>query len=322
MSNVFDAQGLTPNQKLVMLALSDYAADDGTSIYPSIKTLASKTALSGSSIRNAIRELRNPDGLNLLTVVSHYTNRRPNRYAINVKNLRALSPDTQKSSVSSPDTQGVTTKHPRVSPPDTDPSVYPSPDPSESLQQKIEAYLHTVYNGTYVQINPVIRIDDVLGKIAIGVETDAPQLAAQVRAYIKGTPQRKYKVSVAVVPSVTGGSSLSPIDRLKSDLADEYYKCRGGAVFIDDNIERSALAHLAGNNWTRDMLRAKYTELNTKWRQDNNVPVTLAAIAKHLPGATHAATLATPAPVYTDAQRAAAEAINAHNRARRAQAGL
>ena len=125
MSMVFDAQGITSTQKLVLLALADHAADDGTSIYPSIETVASKTCLSETAVRKALRELRG--GLALIRIARRFTSRMPNKYAINIPNLSALkrvSPEnTQDLGVSPKDTQGVTKRHPRVSPRDTDPSL-------------------------------------------------------------------------------------------------------------------------------------------------------------------------------------------------------
>ncbi len=138
MSMVFEAHGITSTQKLVMLALADHAADDGTSIYPSIETIASKTCLSETAVRKALRELRG--NLALIRIARRFTSRMPNKYAINITRLSSLkrvSPeDTLDAGVSPKDTQGVTKRHPRVSPEDTEPSVIINEPSSESQSIK------------------------------------------------------------------------------------------------------------------------------------------------------------------------------------------
>jgi hypothetical protein len=128
MDMVFEADGLTPTQKLVMLALTDYAADDGTSVYPSVETLAHKTALNKSSVRKTLKELR--EGLHLVIVEKKFTPRRPNVYVINralLESMRVLPRSTQGSTTAHP---GVDVVAPRDLPGSTDPSIDPSIDPS------------------------------------------------------------------------------------------------------------------------------------------------------------------------------------------------
>ena len=126
MSMVFDASGLKPTHKLVLLCLCDCAADDGTSVYPAVSTIANRTALNPSTVRKTIHELRDKTGLNLISIARLYTSKRPNVYKINVDNLRVLC----GSRVLPDSAQGATTAHPRVLPRSTDPSVDPSVDPS------------------------------------------------------------------------------------------------------------------------------------------------------------------------------------------------
>jgi hypothetical protein len=122
---VFEAGGITSTQKLVLLALADHAADDGTSIYPSVDTLANKTCLSNAAVRKALKELRGP--VSVIRIARRFTSRMPNKYAINVEKLSSLkrvSPDSTLESRVSPDsTQTITKKHPRLSPRSTDPSL-------------------------------------------------------------------------------------------------------------------------------------------------------------------------------------------------------
>jgi DNA-binding transcriptional regulator YhcF (GntR family) len=125
MSMVFEADGITSTQKLVLLALADHAADDGTSIYPSVETLANKTCLSNAAVRKALKELRGPVGV--IRIARRFTSRMPNKYAINVAHLAALkrvSPNSTLESGVSPDsTLGATKKHPRLSPRSTNSSL-------------------------------------------------------------------------------------------------------------------------------------------------------------------------------------------------------
>lgn len=60
MTSVFEAD-FEPSEKLLLLAMADFAGDDGTSIYPSQATLAQKTGLSDRTIRTLIKKLINTD---------------------------------------------------------------------------------------------------------------------------------------------------------------------------------------------------------------------------------------------------------------------
>lgn len=57
MSMVFDSRALDSTQKLIMLALADYANDEGKSIYPSQDTLSVKTGLARETINRRVKEL-------------------------------------------------------------------------------------------------------------------------------------------------------------------------------------------------------------------------------------------------------------------------
>lgn len=52
----FDREGLSPAQKLVLVALADNASDDGT-CWPSQRTLATKTGLANRTVRYALQAL-------------------------------------------------------------------------------------------------------------------------------------------------------------------------------------------------------------------------------------------------------------------------
>jgi hypothetical protein len=57
MGMVFEAPFESPTEKLVMLALADFASDDGSNIYPSIATLARRTSLSDRAVQKTLKAL-------------------------------------------------------------------------------------------------------------------------------------------------------------------------------------------------------------------------------------------------------------------------
>lgn len=56
MTNVWEHQGITPTQKLVLLALADWANDDGL-CWPSIEKLCNKSSLSRRAVQSSIKTL-------------------------------------------------------------------------------------------------------------------------------------------------------------------------------------------------------------------------------------------------------------------------
>lgn len=101
MTNVWEYQGINATQKLVLLALADWANEEGL-CWPSINRLASKTGIAGRSVQRIIRQL---EELNL--VRREEVPGKGNRYWISLP---------------------TTECHPRhsVTPPLTD--VHPTPD--------------------------------------------------------------------------------------------------------------------------------------------------------------------------------------------------
>jgi len=87
MSAVFDAGGLRPALKSVLLALADHASEDGNSVYPGVNRVVIKSGLSERAVRKALSELRDK---NLLIVVKEATQHYPTEYAINLKVLHSL----------------------------------------------------------------------------------------------------------------------------------------------------------------------------------------------------------------------------------------
>ncbi len=74
--------------KIVLLALADFASDTGDNIFPSVPTLATKTSVSLRKIQATIRSFQNQG---LLELVAHASARRPRRYRLNVPLLQRLA---------------------------------------------------------------------------------------------------------------------------------------------------------------------------------------------------------------------------------------
>jgi uncharacterized phage protein (TIGR02220 family) len=88
MTAVFEANLGSSTDKLVALALADCAADDGTSVYPSLTTLSKKCSLSDRACRLALRRLEAAKILSL----EHEANtvRKTRVYRISPDILRSL----------------------------------------------------------------------------------------------------------------------------------------------------------------------------------------------------------------------------------------
>jgi hypothetical protein len=97
MAMVFDAQGLEPSEKLILLALADHAAEDGRHIYPSTARIVKKTGLSERTVRSLMQQLRQPFQRNgcvvrgaILITVAEATAHFPAEYAIDMRVLEGL----------------------------------------------------------------------------------------------------------------------------------------------------------------------------------------------------------------------------------------
>jgi hypothetical protein len=186
--------------------------------------------------------------------------------------------------------------------------------------QSAISVLKRKYNGSFKSVNPrLVEYDDHPNRLLVLVDSNPPGFFADLEAAVKSSSRKRFQIEVTTVypvpePSVKDPDPLPALRQFHDDLV-------GSACFYS-NFDDKALLFCA-SKYTPDQYTATYRRIKSDkfWASK---PVTPETVAKHIAetGATHAATLATPAPVYTDAQRAAAEAINAHNRARRAQAGL
>lgn len=64
MSQVWEAEGLSPTHRLILLSLADHAGDDGI-CYPSIERLCKRTGLSERAIQGAVKALRDAGWLEI-----------------------------------------------------------------------------------------------------------------------------------------------------------------------------------------------------------------------------------------------------------------
>jgi hypothetical protein len=78
---------LAPHHKSVLLALANYAREDGTGARPALKTLAQWTGRSWARTRVVVRELRR---LGLITVTRAHAQHRPAEYALVLPAIEAL----------------------------------------------------------------------------------------------------------------------------------------------------------------------------------------------------------------------------------------
>lgn len=78
---------LPPHQKSVLLAMANYAREDGTSCRPSLATLAAWTGRSAGRTKVAVRELR---VLGLLVVTRAHAPHRPAEYRLVLPAIEAL----------------------------------------------------------------------------------------------------------------------------------------------------------------------------------------------------------------------------------------
>lgn len=80
---------LTHNQQAILLALADHAEHDGTSIRPSVARIMWKTSLSESTIRRALRELRDSG---VLVVTRKARDHYPTEYRMVLQSLVRKAP--------------------------------------------------------------------------------------------------------------------------------------------------------------------------------------------------------------------------------------
>jgi hypothetical protein len=87
MSRVWKSDAYQGGTLLVLLALADWADDDGTRIFPKVETLAKKARLSDRQTRNCLKSLRD-DGV--LVEVAAARRGRPTEYRMNLNAMKKL----------------------------------------------------------------------------------------------------------------------------------------------------------------------------------------------------------------------------------------
>lgn len=90
---VFDT-ALPPDKKIIMLALADYAADDGESIYPSKQTLSAKTSIKERMLQRYVAELIDQDKLLIIKAIGG--GRKTTSYRIDVNRLREIAKENEQ----------------------------------------------------------------------------------------------------------------------------------------------------------------------------------------------------------------------------------
>jgi len=111
-----------------MLALADWASDDGGRIYPSVETLARKIRMSERQTRRILRELENEPYLKNLTPENKGGAGQSSRYQIGVKTLTDC-PDAMRNNGNNPD---ISDQNPDKS--DQNPDIAMSDDPLDTLK--------------------------------------------------------------------------------------------------------------------------------------------------------------------------------------------
>lgn len=122
-------QQITPNLKLMLVALADHAHDDGRGAWPSVELLSAKT---GYSERQVTRNLKDLVTAGVIRIERQATRHRPTEYALNISEsfvvLRGdkMSPLPEVTS----EPVGVTSEADLMSQMSPEPSVEPSGEPS------------------------------------------------------------------------------------------------------------------------------------------------------------------------------------------------
>ena len=80
-------KGLTPAQKVVLVALADHGEDDGSRVFPGVERLTFKTSLSERTVRRVLSDLR---GKGLLIVIKDSTFHNTTEYRIDLSELQVL----------------------------------------------------------------------------------------------------------------------------------------------------------------------------------------------------------------------------------------
>ena len=93
MTKVFETK-LESSEKFILLAMSDYASDDGESVYPSVESLSRKTSLSERTVQRSIQTLMEMGWITMVDEGGGRSN--TNLYRINQEQFVYLPPKKKK----------------------------------------------------------------------------------------------------------------------------------------------------------------------------------------------------------------------------------
>ena len=95
MSQVWESRKCEGNQLLLLLALADFASDDGGDVFPSVAKMAEKTRASRRTVQRNLRKLEDEG---VLIEVRPTSQRFPAEYRVVLEALRAPPEDVGRQS--------------------------------------------------------------------------------------------------------------------------------------------------------------------------------------------------------------------------------
>lgn len=123
MAKVWELE-LPANEKLLLLTLADFAADDGEQIYPSVATMCRKSSMPERTVRRLLGRLRERGVLELVEPARQH---KPARYRLRPATLAPLRPATVAALEEVPDLPNVHARPATVAP-------KPSVEPPETFE--------------------------------------------------------------------------------------------------------------------------------------------------------------------------------------------
>lgn len=212
MQKVFQLSNLTATQKLVLLSLSDHARDDGTSVFPSNKRTAQRTALSTVTVSKTIASL---EAMGYIEVFR--TTGRVNRYLINVSAIEETITVQDEQEYQEGDYSPEQTHKTDLRPPLT---TLTTPIKQINTNHK---YKHNKINNCPADELPVYFKGD---------DSDLEDNQADFREKEKGKPSRK------LPPARPSPDDLSWLRHTYRPLAEKFLQVAGKAYYPYTESER------------------------------------------------------------------------------------
>jgi hypothetical protein len=170
-------QVLPPSEKIVLLALADYAADDGSQIFPSLERLAFKSSLSERQVRRILRLLE-AKAIIMQTGRHIWNNRQDratNEYALQMpfderadnmspRYLNGATPETERGdNLSGRSSNGGTPRVERGDIQGQNGGTRMSPDPSSEIRQRDpSSTVHEVCHSVPVPDPDLITVESLV----------------------------------------------------------------------------------------------------------------------------------------------------------------